>query len=214
MSRPRLPKPSISYLSFPKAFLLSFFVGVGLLLVSSALAMPIRQQSVITTGDVLFGSTVFVLGLFNWAVWKVGFSYSIRWLSVVIGNLFISLVLLLVGLRYSHLILTKTWYVFTDMVLIIGFVSSWCLPFLFPKIAKALANVQDNFSLILLKFGSPLALIVSVSIVSAAFGGTCVDCDGKVVLLTLLFLYGSLGLAQYSAEYLWRYRPWQKVEGE
>lgn len=211
MSQRKLPKPSIASFPFYKALLLAIFVSMSIFLLSAGFGVSIRGELRFTAVDVIVGIVSFGLGMSNWLAWQPRRSYPLRWLTVLIGNIYISVLLLLVSLLYWNALLNARWSVLVNSISVGLFVVAWFLPVLSPVIAKQLSSAQDNFSLTLLNFGGPAALMIAAGILGANFGMRA-SMDSRIIVLAFLFSLTSVGLAQYAANSLWPYRPWAKED--
>lgn len=213
MSQRKLPKPSIATYPLHKAMLLALFVGVMLLLLSAGFAIPVRGELMFSATDVVGGIVSFALAVFNWLSWRPRRSYALRWTATLMGNAYLSFLLLLVSLSYWTLLLSSGWSAFVNIVFVGLFVIAWFLPVISSITAKRFAAMQDKISFSMLKFGGPAALMVTAGILGASFGLHS-PMESKVIFLAFMFPLVSISWAQYASSYLWPYRPWAKEEDE
>jgi len=144
-----------------------------------------------------------------------------RWLVNVAGCFYVSILLLLAALASWKAILlsffpasSPVWRHVGVGILIGLFALAWALPVVSYALARRLeeAHHRLDFKLLVVSGGAPAALMVLAGILGADYG--LHGGDGRIVALALLSALCAVGLAQYWAAYLWRYRPWAKDEEE
>jgi hypothetical protein len=214
MPQKKIPTPPIAGFPLYKVILLGLFGSLGISLMSVAVGIPARGDVMLTAGDVIIGIITFALSMFNWLSWRPRRSYKLRWIAVLVGNVYISSLLLLAGLSCWNALLNGGWRHFLNVILVGLFVIAWFLPMISSHASKRLSFMQDKLSFTLLKFGGPATLITTAGILGARFGlnGSTGSTDSRIMAMAFLFPLASLSLAQYASDYLWPYRPWAKED--
>lgn len=171
----------------------------------------------LTIGDVLLGSGWLPISFWILWAWQPRRKHARwhRWLSGLSVPFYMSIFPFLGAIASWNAILNHPWNWIVNSILAGLLILAWILPTLSYRWSKRVASAQDMLSLRMLTFGGVGGLMVLAGILGAGLGMSTSRKGGAgTVVLIMAFAWAlvAIFLAQYNAEHLWPYRPWQKED--
>lgn len=166
-----------------------------------------------TIGSILLGNFWLLIAL--WTRWayqpRRKHARWHRWLESLISLIYMFGLILSGAIAYWNALLKYPWNWVVNGVVALLFILAWILPAISYSAAKKLAQMQWALS------GRMLGCAGVAGILGASFGMYASrngEIGSVIFVVAILFSLLAIFMSQYGAEYLWRYRPWQKEAEE
>lgn len=211
------PKPPVS--SFPVWKTMLYGTVMSLLFtfliwLFNSLA-PMAQGDLVdwslSMSDIFLGSALLPVAFYSRWAWQPRRKNANwhRFTVNLVSCFYISGLLLLAAIMYWDIILVTPWNLLVNGIFVGAFFLVWVLPAISYPLAKRIEKGHHAFDLIILKWGGP-GVVITAGILGGSIG--LHGRDMRLLIVAILVPLLAVGLAQYFASYLWRYRPWTEEE--
>lgn len=178
---------------------------------------PPTFPPLLTRGGALMGIGWLLLFLLIWWAWRPRRKYArwYRWVASFGVVVYVSFLVLLGGMFSWNTALATPWNLVVNSLLVVLFIFAIMLPALSGWLATKVAKAQDDLGWKMLSYGAPATLLVLAGSVGANYSMYASQ-HGKMTTAVFIVALGlslvAIFVAQYNAQRLWNYRPWQKED--